>query len=107
METSENDSLLLSVIEAYCSTSVNSGTALSGLNTLLTKARHSISTTGIIFIYLHCKIIVSRRLGTPNSGHPDPQTSPSISGQANHSLDHSHIPVSPVQSNHNTSHLDL
>jgi len=91
VETSENDSLLLSVIEAYCSTNVNSGTALTSLNTLLAKARHSISTTG----------------APNNNGHADIQTSPSISGQANLSSDHTNIPLSPLQSNHNVSNTDL
>ena len=48
VETSEGDSLLLSVIEAYCITSANSGTSIAGLNTLIAKARHSISATGMI-----------------------------------------------------------
>jgi hypothetical protein len=48
VETSEGDSLLLSVIEAYCVTNINSGTAIAGLNTLISKARHSTSATGII-----------------------------------------------------------
>jgi hypothetical protein len=38
VETSGGDSLLLSVIEAYC----NSGTAITNLNNLISKARHSI-----------------------------------------------------------------
>jgi hypothetical protein len=50
VETSEGDSLLLSVIEAYCITTANSGTAIAGLNTLIAKARHSISATGMIKI---------------------------------------------------------
>lgn len=42
VETSGGDSLLLSVIEAYCTTTTNSGTAITNLNTLLNRTRHSI-----------------------------------------------------------------
>jgi hypothetical protein len=48
VETSEGDSLLLSVIEAYCITNINSGTTIASLNTLISKTRHSISATGRI-----------------------------------------------------------
>jgi len=46
VETSEGDSLLLSVIEAYCISNVASGATIANLNNLITKARHSISATG-------------------------------------------------------------
>jgi Rho guanine nucleotide exchange factor 7 len=41
VETSGGDSLLLSVIEAYCITTNANGTTINNLNTLLSKARHS------------------------------------------------------------------
>jgi len=45
VETSGGDSLLLSVIEAYCMMNTNTGTAITNLNTLLSKTRHSIQGT--------------------------------------------------------------
>lgn len=39
METSEGDSLLLSVIEAYCITNHPTGTAIAQLNTFITRQR--------------------------------------------------------------------
>ncbi len=59
VETSEGDSLLLSVIEAYCITTTNSGTSIAGLNTLIAKARHSMTATGMIHI---------RGVGVPGIG---------------------------------------
>jgi len=59
VETSEGDSLLLSVIEAYCITTTNSGTSIAGLNTLIAKARHSMTATGMIHI---------RGVGVPGNG---------------------------------------
>jgi hypothetical protein len=47
VETSGGDSLLLSVIEAYCIPTNTSGTAISNINTLLSKARHSIQGTAV------------------------------------------------------------
>ncbi|CAF0752716.1 unnamed protein product [Adineta steineri] len=80
VETSEGDSLLLSVIEAYCISSNNSGTAIAGLNTLIAKARHSISATG-----------------TTTGGNLE-QALPLTTGQQNISSDQSNIPQFPVQS---------
>lgn len=45
METSEGDSLLLSVIEGYCMTTTNTGTAITALNTVIPKTRNSIHGT--------------------------------------------------------------
>ncbi|CAF0844801.1 unnamed protein product [Rotaria sordida] len=88
VETSEGDSLLLSVIEAYCITNMNSGTAITGLNSLLSKTRHSIPATG-----------------TTGSGHLEHPLS-SVSGQQNISSDHSNIPLSSVQLM-NTTNIDI
>lgn len=41
VETSGGDSLLLSVIEAYCLPTLTNATAITNLNSLLTKTRHS------------------------------------------------------------------
>ncbi|UJR28286.1 hypothetical protein I4U23_009534 [Adineta vaga] len=91
VETSEGDSLLLSVIEAYCITNNNNtGTAIAGLNTLIAKARHSISTAGI-----------SNTTGA-NVDHPLLPTS----GQQNLHSDHSNIPLLPTQTT-NTTTTDL
>ncbi|CAF4754672.1 unnamed protein product, partial [Rotaria magnacalcarata] len=62
--------LLLSVIEAYCATNTSSGTAIAGLNSLISKTRHSIPVTG-----------------TTNNGNLE-HPSPSISGQQNFFADH-------------------
>jgi len=45
VETSGGDSLLLSVIEAYCITTNTSGTTITNLNTLLSKTRNSQDST--------------------------------------------------------------
>jgi hypothetical protein len=45
VETSGGDSLLLSVIEAYCITTNQSGTAITNLNTLISKTRYSMQGT--------------------------------------------------------------
>ncbi|CAF3612241.1 unnamed protein product [Rotaria sordida] len=45
VETSEGDSLLLSIIEGYCMTTTNTGTAIANLNTVISKTRNSIHRT--------------------------------------------------------------
>ncbi|CAF3413697.1 unnamed protein product [Rotaria sp. Silwood1] len=42
VETSEGDALLLSIIEGYCITTTNTGTAITNLNTVISKKRNSI-----------------------------------------------------------------
>ncbi|CAF1320563.1 unnamed protein product [Adineta ricciae] len=91
VETSEGDSLLLSVIEAYCVTNTNSGTAIAGLNTLIAKARHSMSTAGIT------------SAASSNADHPLSL----VSGQSNAHLDHSNIPLLPAQSSSVTIPTDM
>ena len=48
METSEGDSLLLSVIEDYCITETNTGTAIANINTLTSKKKNSLQGTGYL-----------------------------------------------------------
>ncbi|CAF3922777.1 unnamed protein product [Rotaria sp. Silwood2] len=45
VETSEGDALLLSIIEGYCVTTTNTGTAITNLNTVISKTRNSIHGT--------------------------------------------------------------
>ena len=45
METSEGDSLLLSIIEGYCMTTTSSGTAITTLHNVIPKKRNSIQGT--------------------------------------------------------------
>jgi hypothetical protein len=47
VETSSGDSILLSVIEAYCIPTTNSGTAIANLNTLISKTKHPIDQPNI------------------------------------------------------------
>ncbi|CAM4880314.1 unnamed protein product [Rotaria socialis] len=88
VETSEGDALLLSVIEAYCVTNTNSGTAIAGLNSLVSKTRYSISATG-----------------TTNNGNLE-HPSTSVGGQQNVLSDHSSIPLSYGQLT-NTTNTDV
>ncbi|CAF5204296.1 unnamed protein product, partial [Rotaria magnacalcarata] len=44
-ETSEGDSLLLSVIEGYCVTTTSSGTAITAFNNVIPKKQNSIQGT--------------------------------------------------------------
>lgn len=99
VETSEGDSLLLSVIEAYCIPNVSSGTAIANLNTLISKTRNSVSATGrLIFNTLKLYLFVCTFIGISNTSHLEhPSSLPSA--QTTISSDHSNIPLSSHPTN--------